>query len=331
MIELTATTEPARRHRNRRATVVLVALTLGLLAFGVLFMTYDLRGSLDFALKLRGRKLGAMLVVGTGLGTSAVLFHTITHNRILTPTLIGFSQLYMLIQTLAAWLVGTFAFLAFDARLRFTGELVVMLAFAVVLERVFIRRAVGDLPLLVLAGIVLGATFTSLTNLVARMLDPNEYTTLQDQFFASFATVDEALLGFVALLVAVVVAAAWRAAPTLDVMVLGRDLAIELGVDHDRIVRRTMLGVAVLVAAPTALVGPVTFLGLLVANLAYRATGSFRHRITLPTAAIAGSLGLVGAQFTLEEFFEFQTRASIVISVVGGIAFLALLLREERR
>ena len=154
---------PAGSFDGRRARSVLVGLTLATVAAVVLFMTWDLQGSLGFALTLRGRKVAAMLLVGCGLGTSSVLFHTISGNRILTPSLLGFDRLYIFVQTSAAFLFGTFVFLAIDRRIRFAFELIVMVVFALTLNRVLLRRAVGDLPLLLLAGVVMGSMFASLS------------------------------------------------------------------------------------------------------------------------------------------------------------------------
>lgn len=295
------------------------------------FMTYDLAGSLSFALELRARKVAAMTLVGTGLGVATVLFHTVSGNRILTPALMGFDALYILIQTVAAYVFGTFAFLQIDERLRFAVELAIMMAFALGLNRLFLDRARGDVALLLLAGIVMGGMFRALSNLIARLIDPNEFVALQDRFFASFASVDEQLLGVSAICVATALAVVWRMRNRLDVVALGREQATSLGIDVARTNRIVMVLVAVLVAVPTALVGAITFLGLLTSNLVYVTTGTFRHRYTVPATALAGAGGLIAAQFVIEEFFEFNTRASMVIAFFGGIAFILLLLREHRR
>lgn len=327
----------ARRDRGRgtesrptRPAITITALTVLAVLTAVAFMTHDLRGSLAFALDLRARKLAAMALVGVSLGVATVLFHTVSGNRILTPALIGFDALYLLVQTSAAFLLGTFVFLGIDRRMRFGFELVVMVGFALVLNRLLLSRAREDLVALLLVGVVLGGMFRGLSNLVARLIDPNEFVTLQDRFFASFAAVDEDLLAISALIVAAVVAIVWHHARTLDVVALGRDTAIGLGIDHRRAVDRTLVAVAILVSVATALVGPITFLGLLVANLAYRLTGTVRHRWTLPTAALAGIVTLVGAQFVIEQLLDFRTRAGIVIGFVGGLTFILLLLEEAR-
>jgi iron complex transport system permease protein len=81
----------------------------------------------------------------------------------------------------------------------------------------------------------------------------------------------------------------------------------------------------------TALVGPVTFFGLLVANLAYQIAGTHKHRYILPVASLLAVICIVGGQLVLERIFAFDTALSIVIEFVGGIVFLALLIRGTAR
>ncbi|MBE7520063.1 MAG: iron chelate uptake ABC transporter family permease subunit [Thermoflexaceae bacterium] len=294
-------------------------------------MTYDLKGSLDYALELRGRKVAGMAIVGFAVAYSSVLFHTATHNRILTPSLMGFDSLYILIQTLAAYFLGTTTFLLIDVRLRFGIEVVAMLAFAALLYRWLLGRGGRDVYVLVLVGIIMGTMFSSLTELVMRMIDPNEFSRLQDRLFASFSTINQDLLAVSAIAVAATTIISWPMLNRLDVVALGEEHATNLGVDHQRLVSRSLFVVAVLVSVSTALVGPVAFLGLLVANLAYQLTGTFRHRYTVPAAGLLGMIALIGGQFVLQEILEFKTRLSIIISFIGGIYFIFLLYREARK
>ena len=118
---------------------------------------------------------------------------------------------------------------------------------------------------------------------------------------------------------------------TLDILTLGRDMAINLGVNYRRAIVTVLIMVTMLVAISTALVGPITFFGLLVANLAYMLIGSPYHRFVLPAAAIMAMIALVGGQTILERVFAFNSSLSIVIEFVGGIMFLALLLRGNVR
>jgi iron complex transport system permease protein len=321
---------PPRRRAARRR-VVLMALAVLTLAAVSLFLTYDVVGSWEYALKMRSRRLGAMVVVAVAVAVSTVLFQTVTNNRILTPEIMGFDRLFVLIQTLGVFLLGASTVTTADPRVRFAVEVVVLVAFGAGLYRVLFGRTERDVYVLVLLGVVLGTLFTSLTLLVSRLIDPNEFLTLQDLMFASFNSVDRQLLATSAAVVAVVVAWVLRLLPRLDVVALGRDTAIGLGVDHRRVINQALLAVAVLVAVSTALVGPVTFLGLLVANLARQLLGTHRHAWVLPGAALLAVLALAGGQLVLEQVFGFDSSLSIVINFVGGIVFIALLIREPRQ
>ncbi len=319
---------PGSYPSRRRAGVVVATLAGAFVIAVALFMTHDLRGSLAFALTLRAKKAAALSIVGCSLGVSTVLFHTMTHNRILTPGLIGFDSLYVLIQTAAAFVFGTFTVSGIDVRLRFAVELAILLGFALVLQRRVLARYQGDLILLVLVGIVVGSMFASVTALLGRMIDPNEFISLQDRLFASFATVNSDLLVVAGVVVVAALVLVARMASLLDVVALGRSNAVNLGVDHDRIEQHLLLLVALLVAVATALVGPLTFFGLIVANLGYRLTGTFRHGVTLPAAGLLGMTSLVAGQFVLERLLGSTTRLSIIVGLVGGVLFLVLLLRE---
>lgn len=184
---------------------------------------------------------------------------------------------------------------------------------------------------LVLLGIVLGALLRSLTTFIQRLLDPNTYLVLQSRLFASFDAVDPELLGAALALTALASLAALRDLRALDVVALGPDAATALGVDHRRITRRVIALVAVLVSASTALVGPIMFLGLLVAHLAYRAARTDRHAVTVPMAALVAMTVLVGGQTLLSRALGDETVLSVVIEFLGGLTLITLLIRSGRR
>jgi iron complex transport system permease protein len=85
------------------------------------------------------------------------------------------------------------------------------------------------------------------------------------------------------------------------------------------------------VSVSTALVGPITFFGLLVANLAYRVVGTDRHRATLPAAVLLAVVCLAGGQAVLQHGLGLDTTLAVVIEFVGGLVFLVMLVRRVRR
>lgn len=305
----------------------IIALCFLVIAVITVFMTIESRGNWDFVLPFRGRKILAMSVVGTAIAVSTVVFQTITGNRILTPAIMGFDAMYMLIQTIGVFILGGAQILQTDPKQRFMIDVVLMTAFSIVLFWWLFIRSNRSLHLLVLIGIVFGILFRSITNLLQRMIDPTDFAVLQDTGFASFNSVDPTLLGLSSGIVIVVLVVIGLRNRTLDAMLLGRSSAISIGVNHQREVMIALTITTVLVSVSTALVGPITFFGLLVAHLAYEVMGTSVHRFTIPAAALFATLFLVTGQLVLERVFEFNSSLSVMIEFAGGVLFILLLLK----
>jgi iron complex transport system permease protein len=317
--------------RISRPAWVLIALSVLAVLSVVLFMTLGAKGSWSFILPFRGKKLLGLLLVAYAVAVSTVLFQTVTNNRILTPSIMGFDALYVLIKTSIVFVLGVGALTSISSEWQFVFSLVAMVAFSGFLFRWLFLGEERSLHLLVLVGIIFGTLFRSFSNLMQRMMDPGAFNVLQDTLFASFATTDPSLLGISCVIVGVVSVFAFRMMPVYDVLNLGRSHAINLGVDYKRTVAIILVMVSILVSVSTALVGPVTFFGLLVVTLAHSLVGNSLHRYVLPASILLGIIALVGGQTLLERVFAFDTALSIIIEFLGGVVFIALVLRRSAR
>lgn len=303
-------------------------LALALLASG-LFMTIDVQAEWSFVLPLRGTKLATLWTVAFAIGISTVLFQTVTGNRILTPAVMGFDALFQLIQSVLAFTMGVAA-MQIPELARFGMNVGLMVVLSTTLFVWLFRGQASNLHLLLLVGIVAGIFFRSLNNFVWRVMDPNDFVVLQDRLFANFNTVSRPLLALSLVVIAAVGLWVWRQRHVLDVLALGREVAINLGVDYQRAVMGILMVIAILVSVSTALVGPVTFFGLLVSNMAYQLMHTHQHRYTLAATVVLGGLLLVGGQMVLERVFGFNTSLSIVVEFLGGLTFIYLLVRKTR-
>ncbi|RKI49557.1 enterobactin ABC transporter permease [Corallococcus sp. AB004] len=304
----------------------------GLAAFCVVvFMTVDAGGKWDFVLPFRARKVATVLLVGYAIAVSTVLFQTVVENRVLTPAIMGFDTLYLLLQTSLLFFLGSRTMASMDSRLLFTVEVAIMVVFSAVLHRWLFEGGRRSVHLLLLTGVVLGVLFRSLSSFLQRLIAPGEFDFLQDRFFASFNNPDPDLLIVSALMTLGASVLGFSLMRTCDVLSLGRDVAINLGVDHRRTVSRLLAVVAVLVSVSTALVGPVTFFGLLVANLAHGLVRSHRHVHVLPAAVFLAVIGLLGGQLVLERVFSFGANLRVIIEFLGGLMFITLLMRGVLR
>ncbi len=290
----------------RHPTGALWALTALAVAMVLVFLFTDLPGKWEYALGLRTRTIAGMVIAAAAVGASTVLFQTITANRILTPGIMGFDAVFLAIQTLVAFAIGPALLVSAPPLASWLVELVLMAGSIVLLYWwLFLRRRL-DLHVIVLAGLVLGVLFRSVTGFLQRLLDPDTFAILQDLTFASFTSVDRELLLPTGILVAVALGSLWPIRRELDVLSLGESTAISLGVAHRRVVMHVIVAIAAMVAASTALVGPVTFFGLIVANLAYGAVGH-RHLRSVPAAIAIGVIALVGGQLILSRLLGFGT------------------------
>lgn len=310
----------------------LLGLTAVLALASVLgFMTFNVHSDLAFIVQYRGTRLLGMLLVALSMGLATVVFQTITHNRILTPSLMGFDVLYVLVHTLALLLWGTELGKSWPLELRFILEVALMVTVALLLFRWLFNGSVRGLHMLILLGMVGGLLFRELADLSARIFDPSEFSIQQGSGVANFNRINLQLL-WVGLAAAVLCGALlFRLRRQLDVLSLGRDVAINLGVPYSKIVTLLMLVICVLLSISTALVGPMLFFGLLVANLAYWITGSHQHRWTLPASVLAAIVCLVGGQVLFEHLLNTRLPLAMVIELCGGVLFIALLLRGVKQ
>lgn len=320
---------PEARNRIIATRFGLLAALAALAIAG--FMLLGVRGNWGFVLPFRATKLAGLVLVAVAIGAATVVFQTITNNRILTPAIMGFDALYILLQTALVFSLGTMQTAALDARAMFLLETSMLLVFGGLLYHWLFGATARSLHLLLLVGIVFGVFFRSISGLLQRIMDPGEFLVLQDRMFASFNTVNHELLVLAALIVGGVCLAFWRMHRVLDVLALGREAAVGLGVPHTRMVALSLALVTVLVAVSTALVGPISFFGLLVANLAYLIFPTARHAVLLPAASLLGMIALIGGQTVLERVLGYDTALSVVIEFIGGIAFILLVMRGGAR
>ena len=260
-----------------------------------------------------------------------MIFQTVTNNRILTPSILGLDSLYMFIQTISVFLFGASSVFMVNKNVNFLVSVVVMLAGTLILYQfLFKKSGKNNLFFLLLVGTVLGTLFKSMTSFMQVLIDPNEFEVLQSKMFASFSNVNTDILIISIVAVLIIVVLIYDQLGKLDVMLLGREQAINLGIDYDKFSKKILLIVAVLVSISTALVGQITFLGLLVVNLSYQFFESYKHKYQIMGAVLISIIALVGGQFVVERILNFSSTVSIIINFIGGIYFIYLLLQEGK-
>lgn len=313
--------------RNRTKILILAVVAL---VFCGLYLFQDLNGSYDYALPRRGIKVVAMALTGVAIAYSTVIFQTITHNRILTPSIMGLDSLYILLQTVLIFFLGSTHITIVNKQVNFVLSVGAMVVFALLLYQFLFKAGKRPIYFLLLVGIIVGTFFQSISTFLQVLIDPNEFLRVQDKSFASFNNINGDLVWWALGILIITLLIGGRKFNELDVLSLGRDTAINLGVNHDKIVKMMLILSSVLIAVSTALVGPITFFGLIVANLSYQFFKTYRHSILVAGASVMSIIALVGGQWVVERVFTFSTTLSVIINFVGGAYFIYLLLKESR-
>lgn len=313
--------------RNRTKMLVLLGLAVASI---LLYVLYGLNGNYHYALPRRLVKVFAMSLTGIAIAYSTVVFQTITHNRILTPSVMGLDALYMLVQTFIFYFFGSMSVFVINAKYNFLLAVSAMVIFALIFYRVLFKEGKRPIYFLLLVGMIVGTFLGSVTTFFQVLIDPNEFLSLQSKMFASFNNVNSDLVWLAAVVIIITFIYGWRHMNQLDVMSLGRDTAINLGVPYDKLVQRMLILSSVLIAVSTALVGPITFFGLIVANLSYQYFKTYKHSVVIIGSCVMSIVALVGGQWMVERIFNFDTTLSVIINFVGGVYFIYLLLKESR-
>ncbi|MDM1544339.1 iron chelate uptake ABC transporter family permease subunit [Ignatzschineria indica] len=308
----------------------LVLLLILAVASSALFLFYQLGVNWDYVLPRRSYKLLAMVIAGSAIAFSTVIFQTVTHNRILTPSIMGLDSLYLLVQTLLVYFLGGKNFAMISNEWLFLLSVLVLVTFSMLLFKMLLGKDGRSVFFLLLIGIVLGALFQSLSTFMQVLIDPNEFFLVQDKMFASFNNVQVKLIWWALGIIGVTMILYLPMIKYLDVLSLGRDQSVNLGISYRKVVMLTLIAVSVLTAVSTALIGPITFLGLLVANLGYEIFKTYRHSVLLMGTILVSIIALAFGQMLVERVFSFSTTLSVIINFIGGLYFIYLLLRGSK-
>ncbi|MGK5006571.1 iron chelate uptake ABC transporter family permease subunit [Janthinobacterium sp. LB2P70] len=312
-----------RRSLNQRT------LWLAVFALAVVFLF--LGANLDFAYVIPKRlsRLAAIAIGGVCVAVSSIVFQTIAGNRILTPAIMGYEAVYLLLQSLLILAMGMHSVVLLGQNGNFVVSIALMLAYSWAIHYWLFRDGKNNVYFLLLLGFVLTMVIGTFTQFIQLRISPGEFAILQGFSQASFNKAQPLQLLYSALLAGAACVAVVKTLPALDVLALGREQAISLGIDYRRMVRRQLALIAVLVAVSTSLLGPTAFMGIFVANTTYALARTGRHRATLPLGCAIAIVIFLAAQLLVEHVFNYRTTVGILVNLVCGAYFLALMVRTR--
>lgn len=316
--------------KKRHVISTLLVLTAILVISMGLFIFLGLNEkNVAYYLPKRLLKVGTVIIVSFCIGYSSVTFQTITNNTILTPSVIGLDSLYLFIQTIVVYLFGSKTLSMLVGVPNFLISVGFMIVGSYLLFFLLFRGHSKNIYFLVLAGMVFGSLFGGMSTFMQVLLDPNEFSVLEGRMFASFSKINEDLF-YICLLICIgIIFCVWKDNKKLDVISLGQEHAVSLGVNYHRIVLKQLLIISILVSISTVLVGPITFLGIIIVSLGRKMIKDYRHSYRIIATVLIGSIALSVGLLIVERVLHFTTTISVIINFVGGIYFLWLLIKER--
>ena len=315
---------------TRKKMYMLTFIVTGVCAAYLFINSYPEKPRLfQYILSLRIPTLVVMLIAAFAIGSASLIFQSIINNRIVTPCLLGMNSMYTLVHTAVVFVVGSGSIFATNSNLSFAVDLIVMSVAATFVYSYMFKKTGNNVLYVLLIGTVLSSFFGSIQSTMIRVMDPNEYDTLLTTLVADFNNINVEVITFSLILLIALAMFLWKDLMLLDVITLGRDQAINLGVDYDRTVRRLLLGVVLCIAVATAMVGPISFLGLIIANLARQFLKTYKHRRLIVGSALMGMLAIIAGQLISQHVFSYAVPISTFITIGGGIYFLYLLLFKK--
>lgn len=316
---------------NKKNNIQLIVLALIALVLITFYMFYGLNFKiLHYQLPSRVLRTVAIIVVATAIAVSTVIFQTIVKNRIITPTIMGLDSVYVFIQTTIVFIAGVSSPLLLNSAYNYFLSMTILVIFTVLVFKYLFKMTRNNVFILLLIGIILGTFFGNLATFMQVLISPEDFLVLQGQLFGSFTSINETLLYITLGIVSIMVIIILLDFSSLDVMSLGRDHAINLGINYDRKVSELLIIVAILVSASTALVGPIMFLGLLVINLAHEVLKTYKHFYILIGTTLISIIALLIGQMVVQFVFKNNIELSVIINLVGGVYFIYLMLRRSK-
>jgi len=275
-------------------------------------------------LELRLPRVLLAALAGGGLAVAGTAFQALTRNPLADPAVLGVAggaslgavlgQLWGLEGTLAATIGLSIA--------AFAGALVAA-------STVYVIAASGGwLPVqtLLLAGVITGLFFSALITLVVSLVDFARLGGILHWLMGSLGTVGYRAVVVTAIGAAVGGALVYGQARALNLLALGEESALQLGVDAERVKRIVFVAASLLTGVIVAQTGPIGFVGLIVPHGVRLVVGA-DNRLLVPVAAGAGAMFLVLADTLARALVQPAELPVGVVTAFAGAPFFVYLLR----
>jgi iron complex transport system permease protein len=271
-----------------------------------------------------------------GMGLCAALiallslaFQTITESRVLTPSMIGFDSVFIATQTILVFVAGASNPWFADAARNYLLSSGVMAAVSAALYGAILRKNKNNLVFLLLFGLILSGMVRSGVNYIEVLMDPDEFQQVRSATAVTVNNMNTSIMVVTVPLMILIATVMLARSRIYDVMSLGEANAVNLGIAYRTELHLNLLLIAAGMSVVTAMIGSLTFLGLLAVNISRELFKTHRHGILFVGSALTACLILIAGQ-ALVELLEYAAPVTVIIDLGGCSYMFYLILRENR-
>lgn len=320
------------KKKTRIFLGILALMVVLLVAAYLLIPTKNSTTVSNFILQRRLLKLLVMVIVSCAIPISTISFQTVVQNRFLTPGVLGIESLFVFIQSGLYYFESLVGVKVEQSVIIYSVTIAIQIGLLLLLMNASKGMMLSNFKVLLLLTMAFSMLLRNASTFLQVLMDPNEFDKLQSSLYPSFQKMNAQplMIGVAISLFVLLMMVFYRLRHQLDALHLGVDGAKMLGINTKRLSNVVIVIVIIMTSLSTILVGPLQFLGFMIANLTYQLTKEYKHSVLWLFSAVLGLVIVLAAQLIVERIFLLTIPISVFIEGIGGVLYLILLVKGEK-
>ena len=320
------------KKKTRIFLGILSVMVVLLVAAYLLIPTKNSSTVSNFILQRRFFKLLVMVIVSCAIPISTISFQTVVQNRFLTPGVLGIESLFVFIQSGLYYFESLVWVKVEQSVIIYSVTIAIQIGLLLLLMNASKGMMLSNFKVLLLLTMAFSMLLRNASTFLQVLMDPNEFDKLQSSLYPSFQKMNAQpmMIGVAIGLFVLLMMVFYRIRHQLDALHLGVDGAKMLGINTKRLSNVVIVIVIIMSSLSTILVGPLQFLGFMIANLTYQLTKEYKHGVLWLFSAVLGLVIVLAAQLIVERIFLLTIPISVFIEGIGGVLYLILLVKGEK-
>lgn len=316
-------------------SIFIISFNIGTFAIGPLDVIKTLFGQGNKKQELvlftmRLPRIIIALLVGSALAISGTVLQGITKNDLADPGILGISSGAALAVVIYIYFMNGKVYSDVSLLTVFTMPLVALLGagFAAFLIYTLAWKKGINPTRLILIGIGINSAFSAMLILFQFRFSTQDFNKIMiwtsGSIWGTSWSYVVATLPFVFIFTALII----YKARYLDVLSLGDELSVGLGVHIEKERRTLLIYTVALAGAATAVAGTISFLGLIAPHIARKLVGP-KHKLLIPTSALVSSIILLLSDTIAKNILApIEMPVGIVVSIIGVPYFIYLIMKD---